>query len=99
MAVDVYSVYARLYNEKYTRLKHRETLNIPFISLEGATNIYITPKYEYAPDLISYDVYGVEDFDDLIAIANKFTDPIKDFYVGRLIVLPTFQECVRVLGI
>jgi len=99
MSADIYETYSKLYREKYTDLDHRETLNLPIVSTSGGSNFIITPQFEYAPDLISYKHYGTEIFDDLLVVANGFTDTIKDFYAGRTIFLPSYDVMVELLGL
>jgi hypothetical protein len=47
----------------------------------------ITPKYEYRPDLLSYDFYGTTDFWWKIMEMNNIID-IFDFKSGLTIRLP-----------
>jgi len=99
MAKDIYSLYSDIFLEKYTNYDHYEILVIPEIDMSSATKFIITPKYEYRPDLISYDKYGTLSFEELIGIANKFTDPIKDYYAGRTIKIPSFDVMAKLMGL
>ena len=97
MARDVYSIYADLYEDKYLKKKAYSNFIVPEISLAGATIYYIPPEYQYRPDLISYNAYGTIDFEDFVVFANKFGDPIKDFYSGRKIYLPNIEVLIDVI--
>ena len=99
MATDIYSLYADIFAEKYTKRDHYTTLELPIVDMTGATKFIITPKYEYRPDLVSYDAYGSIAFEEVIMVANKFTDPIKDFYAGRTIYLPTFSVVNNIMSV
>ena len=48
----------------------------------------ITPGWEYRPDLVSFDVYGVPDFWWKIMEVNKMSD-ILEFKSGLTITLPS----------
>jgi hypothetical protein len=94
---DIYNIFSDVYEDKYLKKGNYSTLNLPEVSLVGATKLYLEPKYQYRPELLSYDFYGVQEFDDIIMIANKILDPIKDFYPGRIVYLPTYDECIRIM--
>jgi hypothetical protein len=85
---DVYGSFSNIFDEQITKKQHYGILNLPTISLENAIAFTVSKEYEYRPDLISLFAYGSIDFDDFITIANKLTDPIKDYSVGRQLFLP-----------
>jgi len=96
MAVDLYSLHADLYQDKYLKKKAYGIIVVPEISLANAEVYYIQPEYEYRSDLISYYKYGTVAFEDALVIANGFTDPLKDFLAGTKIYLPTLAEILKV---
>ena len=96
MAVDIYSLHANLYTDKYLQKNAYGGLVVPVISLEGAEIYYIQPEYEYRSDLISFYKYGTVDFEDAIVIVNQFTDPLKDFVTGTKLFLPALSEILKV---
>ena len=49
--------------------------------------VNITPPYEYRPDLVSVDIYGIPDFWWRLMEANNMTD-IMQFKAGRNIRVP-----------
>jgi hypothetical protein len=56
--------------------------NIPYVK-------YVIPaEYEYRPDLIANDVYGIVELWWVIYEYNEFTHPFNDFYAGRQILMP-----------
>ena len=61
------------------------------ISLEGAAEFVVRSEHEYRPDLVSFENYGTIDYDDYITIANKLSDPIKDYKAGKLLYIPTVE--------
>jgi hypothetical protein len=91
---DIYGSSERLYLEKYTKKIHYRTLPVLEISLDGATEYIVRSETEYRPDLVSLENYGVIDYDDYITIANKLTDPIKDYKAGKVLYIPT-TEAIR----
>lgn len=58
----------------------RSTSDIPFT---------ITPKYEYRPDRLAYDIYGRANLQWFVLQYNNIVDLYTDFTVGKTIVLPT----------
>jgi len=99
MALDpLYDNYSTVYLEdKFTFKKHYQMLTVVPIDLSDASTFTITPEYEYRPDMISYLFYKTINMEDILCIANKFTDPIKDFYTGRTITIPSTQSLYRYL--
>jgi len=80
------------YEDKYTFKQHYAIVNVTPIDLSDASTFLITPEYEHRPDAISYLFYKTIKMEDLLCIANKFTDPIKDFYTGRTITIPSSRS-------
>ena len=86
---DIYEEFSNIYFDKITKKNHYQILTRRIISLAGATEYIIPSEMEYRPDLISLAFYGTDSIDDLLTMANGFTDPIKDYYVGRKMFIPT----------
>lgn len=63
---------------------YKRSENVPS---ENDKYMVITPGYEYRPDLLSQQAYGVVDFWYRIMEANNIYD-IYDFKAGRNIVIP-----------
>jgi len=57
-------------------------------------------KYEYRPDLLSYDLYGTPNYWWIFMVVNpnKIKDPIYDFKAGLTIYTPTPTRLSQVLG-
>lgn len=56
-----------------------------------AENIVVDPKFEYRPDLLSYDLYGSSNYWWVIVLLNRtqLQDPIRDLKPGMVLrVLP-----------
>lgn len=51
----------------------------------------ITEKYNYRPDLLSYELYGTPFLNQLFSLRNPdiLGDPIYDFTTGKVIMVPT----------
>lgn len=58
-------------------------------------------KYEFRPDLLSYDLYGTPNFWWVFMIVNpdQIKDPIYDFKAGLTIYVPTANRITTVLGV
>lgn len=52
----------------------------------------ITPKYEFQPDLIAYDMYGDTSYEWLVLQFNNITDPWTQLKVGVIVRLPTLSR-------
>lgn len=88
---DIYQNSERIYVDTVTKKTHYETLPVIEISLAKATEYTVRSEVEYRPDLISYEMYGTIEYDDYITIANKLTDPIKDYKSGKVLFIPTIE--------
>lgn len=49
----------------------------------------VTPKYQYRPDRLAYDIYGNSELQWFVMQYNNVVDLFVDFAVGKTIVLPT----------
>lgn len=49
----------------------------------------ITPKYQYRPDILAYDLYGDSELQWFIMQYNNVIDLYSDFITGNVITLPT----------
>lgn len=58
------------------------------------TKIIIEPKYEYRPDLLSYDLYGTPEYYWIFLVRNidVIRDPIFDLVRDIEIYVPTLQR-------
>ena len=93
---DVYTETSEIYINSITKKRHFETLPVLEISLEGAIEFIVRSEHRYRPDLISLQAYGDSELDDFITMANKLTDPVKDYEVGAVLLIPTI-EAIRSL--
>lgn len=65
-------------------------VGIPAVARDGTEiPVIIESKYQYRPDLLSYEVYGTSKLWWLFAAVNpdEIKDPIFDFTAGKSIVL------------
>ena len=88
---DIYENNSRQYEDDITKKTHFQTLPVLEISLDGAAEYTVRSETEYRPDLISLEFYGNAEYDDYITIANKLSDPIKDYVTGKVLFLPTIE--------
>jgi hypothetical protein len=95
---DVYEYLSDVYDEDVTKKSHYTTIEIPTISLDGATEFKIRSEFQYRPDLISLEFYGTIEYDDYITFANKLQDPIKDYYAGKTVYIPTIVAITEAIG-
>ncbi len=60
----------------------------------------ITPKYQYRPDLLSYEFYSSPSYWWVFMIRNidLIRDPIWDFVPGKIIYVPTQDRIKNLLG-
>jgi len=54
----------------------------------GDTTMMITERYVNRPDLLSFDVYGMEDVWWVIPVRNGLQDPVFDLKLGMTVVVP-----------
>jgi hypothetical protein len=61
--------------------------------------VVLDRKYQYRPDLLSYDVYGTVDLWWVFMVTNPdvIHDPIYDFKAGILITIPSTATLAGVL--
>ena len=88
---DIYATSGRIFNDKTTKRNHYQTLPVMDISLEGAIEYTVRSETEYRPDLVSLENYGDIGYDDFITMANRLTDPIKDYKTGTILYIPTIE--------
>lgn len=54
----------------------------------GDTTMVITERHVNRPDLLSFDVYGLEDVWWVIPVRNGLQDPVFDLKLGMTVVVP-----------
>lgn len=73
--------------------KYLDTMNYPISDTSTYTTypLQITPKYEYRPDVMAYDLYGNAKLWWVFAMFNQdiLNDPIMDFKSGVTLNVPT----------
>lgn len=62
------------------KIFEKSTSDVPFT---------ITPKYQYRPDRLAYDLYGRANLQWFVLQYNNVIDLHIDFAVGKTIILPT----------
>lgn len=55
-------------------------------------------KYKYAPDLLSYDIYGTPSLDFIILICNGIIDPKEFDFKRKYIMLPKAKDLASLLS-
>jgi len=52
--------------------------------------IIVTPEYDMRPDLLSFALYGTDDYVDILMKVNEYSDPLS-VRAGDLIVVPAIK--------
>jgi len=52
------------------------------------TEIVLSERYTNRPDLLAFDVYGLEDVWWIIPVRNGFQDPVFDMKMGMTVKIP-----------
>jgi hypothetical protein len=97
MSLDVYENLSLIYDENVTKKRHYETITVPAISLQGATQFTVRSEFQYRPDLISFQFFGTIEYDDYITFANKLPHPIKSYKTGTVLYIPTLEAIRAVI--
>ncbi len=71
------------------------------IPADGADKTFtITAKYLNRPDLLAYDLYGNPNYWWVFCVRNpnQLRDPIWDFEIGKVIIVPSHNHLKATLG-
>jgi hypothetical protein len=66
--------------------------NINKMNLRTVSKFRITAAFVDRPDLISQQAYGSYNFGWLISLHNKMMNPFEDYYIGRVIDIPSLDD-------
>jgi len=69
--------------------------NIHKMDLPTTQTIRLPVAFEYRPDLLSQKYFGNYHMGWLITLHNNFLDPVRDYYVGRLVDIPDLDAYYR----
>lgn len=89
------------YKTPVTSGGYLDFLNFRDIPAEADDVLYIVDaRYQYRPDLLSYDTYKTVDYWWVFAVRNKsiIKDPIFDLTAGKKIYLPKITTIKSALG-
>lgn len=88
-------------NSKQAALSLPDWLSATYVDLYDNiaqfTQYQVTDMELGQPDLISYNVYGNEQYDWLIMNANGIVDPYNDMFSGQVIRIPDLQQALAYL--
>jgi hypothetical protein len=67
---------------------------------KGDREIVIGIKYNFRPDLLSFDLYGTPVYWWVFCVRNinVIRDPVWDFEAGKVIMVPTVEHLKSVVG-
>lgn len=66
--------------------------NMNKMNLRTVSKFRITAAFVDRPDLISQQAYGSYNFGWLISLHNKIMNPFVDYYIGRVIDIPSLDD-------
>ena len=68
-----------------------------FFTFNDDVKFQIPLKFEYRPDLITFDHYGDPKLFWVLVYANSFDNSPQDFNAGRIIKIPRFERVVSLI--
>ncbi len=96
-----YSNTSLYYKTPITEGGYLDVLNFRNLPAEADDVLYeVDARYQYRPDLLSYDTYKTVDYWWVFAVRNKsiIKDPIFDLTAGKKIYLPKITTIKSSLG-